>query len=297
MKTSNKRGSLLIVGGSEDRTGQKDVLARFVELAGGKDKSFVVLTAASEVPADVWELYQEAFDDLGVGNVEHILTCSREQADQREAAARVRAAAGIFMTGGAQARLLEILGGSAIEAAMRAAYEDGACIAGTSAGASALCADMLMNGKARLVPEKDAIETGHGFGFISGVIVDQHFSQRHRINRLLSVTAENPAQFGIGIDEDTALVVQPGVGIEVVGDGSLTVIDCRRANTNVEELPSGATPVMLNVRLHVLPTGVAWHLGDSAPAHSLLPAHAAPAPEELNDLIHQLTNINRKQPA
>lgn len=295
MNKSNKTGTLLIVGGSEDRTGHKAVLQRFVELAGGKHNRFVVLTAASEVPDDVWKLYDKAFNDLGVKHAEHIRTTSRKEADHQDLADKVRRAHGIFMTGGAQKRLLEILGGSAIETAMRAAYEYGACIAGTSAGASALCADMVIDGRAELVPQKDAIKLGHGLGFVTGVIVDQHFSQRHRVNRLLTLTAEHPSHFGIGIDEDTGLVVQPGVGVEVVGDGSVNVIDCRYADTNISSIASGATPTMLGVRLHVLPAGTAWRLeqGDATP--SLLREDAAAAPKDIQDFIINLTD--RNQPA
>lgn len=279
MKAPSKTGSLLIIGGSEDRTGAKEILQRFVELAGGVDQPMVLLTAASEVPDDVWKLYKKAFDELGVTDLRHIRTTSRSAADKPDNAEAVAAARGIFMTGGAQTRLHDILGESAVAAAMHKAHARGACVAGTSAGASALCARMLMNGTAELLPEKDAIRLGPGFGFIDGVIVDQHFSQRHRINRLLSVTAENPALFGIGVDEDTALVVQPGEGIEIAGRGSVNIVDCRKATTNIKQLAPGATPTMLGVCLHVLPADTAFHL-----------AGGQSAPQELTDLITTLTN-------
>lgn len=279
MKAPDTPGPLLIVGGSEDREGPKQVLQRFVELAGGADQPLVVLTAASEVPDDVWDLYQKAFADLGVTRVRHIRTTSRAEAEQADNAGAVAAARGIFMSGGTQKRLCEILCDSAVARAMHEAHGRGACVAGTSAGASALCAQMLLNGKAELVPEKDAVEIGAGLGFIDGAIVDQHFSQRHRINRLLTVTAEHPTEFGIGIDEDTALVAMPHTGIEVVGEGSVNIVDCRKASTNIGQLPQGAVPTMLGVCLHVLPAGAVFHLaGDT------------PAPPELIDLITTLTN-------
>lgn len=279
-------GSLLIIGGAEDRTGTKEVLQRFIALAGGLDMPLVLLTAASEVPDQVWAQYREAFADLGAGNVRHIRTTSHEQANDEAIAATVRAARGIFMSGGAQKRLMAILGDSATARAMHDAFASGACVAGTSAGASALCADMLITGSARLEPQTGAIELGQGLGFVGGVIVDQHFSQRHRINRLLTIIGENPARFGIGIDEDTALVVQPGVGIEVVGADGISVIDCRSAWSDIKALPDGARPVMLGVVLSILPAGTAYALPGAR--GSVLSDAATAAPPEINDFITTL---------
>lgn len=281
-------GTLLIVGGSEDRTGPKEVLERFTALAGGIDQPLVVLTAASEVPDKVWALYRTAFHDMGATHVTHIRTTTREQADNEDTAGKVRSARGIFMTGGAQKRLMEILGDSAIARAMRDAYDAGACVAGTSAGASALCADMLIKGDAQHEPETGAIELGKGLGFLRGVIVDQHFSQRHRINRLLTIIGEHPATYGLGMDEDTALIVQPGVGIEVLGQGGANVIDCRTAYTNIRELPEGVKPVMLGVSLSVMPAGTAFEMAAPGAARSALDARATTPPEQIRDFVTRL---------
>lgn len=284
-------GTLLIVGGSEDRSGSKDILERFITLAGGKDMPFVVLTAASEVPDDVWALYRAAFDDMGVADVTHVRTTARAQADNEAVAARVRAARGIFMTGGAQTRLMDILGGSAVARAMHEACNGGACVAGTSAGASALCADMLIKGAAVHEPESGAVELGQGLGFLRDIIVDQHFSQRHRINRLLTIIGERPSTFGLGIDEDTALVVQRGVGMEVVGQGGANVIDCRAASTNIRQLPDGAKAEMLGVSLSIIPAGTAYELPVPGAPRSALPAHAAAPPAQIHDFVSKLINF------
>lgn len=244
----------MIIGGNEDRTDNKDVLHKFIDLAGGDDQPIVVITAASTVPDDVWQMYDKAFTDMGIKQFEHVRISSREAAEDERLAQRVAQARGIFMTGGDQKRLLTFVGGTQLERAMRKAYLDGACIAGTSAGASAMGTHMLAEGKAELAPEKGAVRLGAGLGFISRVIIDQHFAQRHRLNRLLSVIAQSPFLLGAGIDEDTALVVQEG-GIEVVGEGTVTVADCRQARTNIAELPAGSVPELLDVRLHVLPSG------------------------------------------
>jgi cyanophycinase len=244
----------MIIGGNEDRSHDKDVLQKFVALAGGVQQPMVVITAASTVPEDVWAIYQPAFEELGASQVTHVHIGSCAEAEDDMLAHRVAQARGIFMTGGDQKRLVAFLGGTQLERAMRKAYIDGACIAGTSAGASAMGTHMLTEGKAELAPEKGAALLGAGLGFISRVIIDQHFSQRHRINRLLSVVAQSPFLLGAGIDENTALIVRNG-GIEVVGEGCVTVVDCRHAVTNIAEVSRGATPQMLDVRAHLLPTG------------------------------------------
>jgi cyanophycinase len=250
----SQTGSLLIIGGNEDRTDNKDVLQKFIALAGGLRQPIMVITAASTVPDDVWEMYRVAFDDLQASDVTHVRITSRAEADDEQLAQRMAKARGIFMTGGDQKRLMAFLGGTRVDQAMRQAYGDGACIAGTSAGASGMCTHMLAEGKAELAPEKGAVRLGAGLGYVTRVIIDQHFSQRHRLNRLLSVVAQSPFLLGAGIDEDTALVVACD-RIEVVGEGTVTVVDCRQAVTNIAEVHSGTVPEMLDVRLHVLPSG------------------------------------------
>jgi cyanophycinase len=129
-----------------------------------------------------------------------------------------------------------MIGGTKVAGAMHeAVLTHGACIGGTSAGASAMSVHMLADGKAELSPEKGAVNLGAGIGLVHRVVIDQHFSQRHRLARLLSVVAQNPYLHGIGIDEDTALVIELGVGIEVIGEGSVTLVDGRDVISNVAE--------------------------------------------------------------
>lgn len=269
-QTPDSSGALMIIGGGEDRTDHKDILARFMALSGGPGRPLAVLTAASEIPGDVWDTYRDALGDLGARDVRHVPIGERADADDAAIADIVAGAGGIFMTGGDQKRLVAHVGGSAVERAMRDAYAGGACVAGTSAGASALCAHMLAEGKAELAPEKGAARLGAGLGFVRRVVVDQHFSQRHRFNRLLGVVAQRPALLGAGIDEDTALIVHGRAGIEVMGEGTVTVLDCRGAASNIADIAAGAVPTLLDVRLHLLPSGTAFtrRPGDSAP-HAL----------------------------
>jgi cyanophycinase len=259
-----RRGHLVIIGGAEDREDDKAVLSTVAELAGGKDGRIVVLTTASrqadeepEVAREFAELYERAFTGCGVGEVRTLHIHDRRGANEPEHATAVRAATGVFMTGGDQSRLVSILGGSAVHRAMRAGFaRGGACIAGTSAGASAMSRHMPLGGPSEPVATKGMLPVAPGLGFLRNVVLDQHFSQRGRLARLLSVCAQNPFLLGVGIDEDTGLVVQPGVRLEVVGSGGVTVLDGRdMVYTNFNEVGRGEALAITDVRLHLLPTG------------------------------------------
>jgi cyanophycinase len=259
--TTASHGHLVIIGGSEDRTDDKAILSRFVELAGGAHGRIVVITAASVVAEHLWEVYAQAFRDLGATRLVHLLVTSRAEASDEQHIRDIAEADGIFMTGGDQKRLLGLIGGTALDAEMHTALKvRGACIAGTSAGASAMSGHMLAQGHADQRPEKGAVSLGAGLGFLHRVVIDQHFSERHRLARLLSVVAQNPYLQGVGIDEDTALVIERGVGIEILGEGAVTVVDGRHMLTNVADIDDRATPEMIDVRLHLLPAGGRYRL-------------------------------------
>ena len=258
-----KNGHLVIIGGGEDRKHDMEILSRFVELAGGASARIVVITAASQIADEMWEIYDGAFGTLGVKERTHLEITSREDANSEEFVRKVAEATGIFMTGGDQKRLLALIGGTAMDAEMHTALKvRGATIGGTSAGASAMSGHMLAQGRTDLLPEKGSVSLGAGLGFLHRVVVDQHFSERQRLSRLLSVVAQNPYLQGIGIDEDTALIIERGVGIEVLGEGAVTVVDGRSMSTNVAEIKDRATPELIDVRLHLLPAGSKYSLPD-----------------------------------
>jgi cyanophycinase len=282
-------GHLVIIGGHEDRKRDMEILSRFVELSGGKDAKIVVISAASSIADEMWQIYDKAFGELGVGNRVHLHLQSRQCANDEERIGDIRDATGIFMTGGDQKRLLAIIGGTTLDAEMHAALKlRGACIGGTSAGASAMSGHMLAQGRAELLPEKGSVSLGAGLGFLHKVVVDQHFSERQRLSRLLSVVAQNPYLQGIGIDEDTALVIERGVGIEVLGEGAVTIVDGRNMSTNIAEISNNETPELIDVRLHLLPAGSKYRLpqGDTAGA-----AHRLPRP-----LLEFLENVTKRTP-
>lgn len=254
-----EHGHLMVIGGAEDRERDKKILCKFIDLAGGLEKKIAVLTAATEFQEETWRAYDEAFANLGVRHRIPVHASSRDEANDTGLAQEAAAADGIFITGGDQKRLLSVVGGTELDAALHHAFKQrGACIAGTSAGASAMSGHMLALGPTSETPEKDSVHLAAGLGFLQRVVIDQHFSERRRLTRLLTVVAQNPYLFGIGIDEDTALVIERGVGIEVVGEGAVTVIDGRHMASNF--FPSGTRErlELSNVLLHLLPAGIRY---------------------------------------
>jgi cyanophycinase len=290
----SQHGHLVIVGGHEDRENSKEILSRFVELSGGAKATIAVITAASKVPDEMWRRYNEVFTELGAYQLIRVDLPDRAAANDPALAERVRNADGIFMTGGDQKRLLAMIGGTLMDEAMHSALKQrGACIGGTSAGASAMCGHMLADGKADLLPEKGSVSLGAGLGFVQRVVIDQHFSERHRLARLLTIVAQNPYLLGIGIDEDTALVVERGVGIEVIGAGSVTVVDGRAMISNVADIPSGGTPQLIDVRLHLLPTGSSFALPEEVGhPNQLRPDTTRQTPDALTDFVRNVTKRN-----
>jgi cyanophycinase len=282
-------GHLVIIGGHEDRRHDMEILTRFVELSGGAGAKIVVISAASAVADQMWRIYDRAFGELGVQNRVHLHLQSRQCANDEELIKDIRDATGIFMTGGDQKRLLAIIGGTALDTEMHVALKlRGACIGGTSAGASAMSGHMLAQGRAELHPEKGSVSLGAGLGFLHKVVVDQHFSERQRLSRLLSVVAQNPYLQGIGIDEDTALVIERGVGIEVLGEGAVTIVDGRNMSTNIAEISDNETPELIDVRLHLLPAGSKYRLpqGDTAGVEERIP----------RPLLEFLENVTKRTP-
>jgi cyanophycinase len=263
-----RRGHLFIIGGAEDREEDKVVLTRLVEMAGGKNVRLAVLTAASNYHHEMWTTYDQAFGDLGVKQRAAVHIETRDEANDEARAQTIFESDIIFMTGGDQKKLLALIGGTRIDRAMhRALRERGACIAGTSAGASAMSEHMLYDGASLDGGNsRRTVQLSAGLGFIRRVVVDQHFSERERLGRLLHVVARNPYLLGAGIDENTALIVEPGLGLEVVGEGSVTILDGREMLSNFLEVERRERLELTNVKLHLLPAGARYYF-DGATSH------------------------------
>jgi cyanophycinase len=254
------KGYLVIIGGAEDKEGDCVILRRFMKLAGGRESRLAVLSTASTDPG-AGQQYRDIFAGLGAREVRVLAVGGREEANQPEFSRFFDDCDGIFFTGGDQLRITGILGGSLLGEALGNAYLQGGVIAGTSAGASVMSETMLVGGSDDATPKKEIIRMAPGMGLLKGVVVDQHFAQRGRIGRLLAAVAHNPHILGVGIDEDTAIVVNPEGGCEVVGSGSVTVIDGRQvSHSNVSESSQQEPLAMTDVRLHILSARYGFHL-------------------------------------
>lgn len=250
------RGKLVIVGGAEDRVQDRKILRRFVELAGGPQARIRLLAAASSVPLLVGDSYRKAFAEIGATDCELLPLLEGDAAFSLEVAQGILKADAIFITGGSQSRLMDILRDSPALAALQDAHwRLGRCIAGTSAGAAVMSRHMIAQGPSVPSPRKDIVRTGTGMGLLPAAIVDQHFSERGRLARLLSALAQRPELLGVGVDEDTALVVEPQEAIEVIGSGAVTLVDPSSMHTNVGEQEPQNAIEMLGVQLHTLPAG------------------------------------------
>lgn len=255
-------GTLVIIGGGEDRTGDRAVLRRVAELAGGDDARVVVVGTATTVPDEVGPVYEKGFGDLA-GEMTFLPVGSRDEANDPAVVEAIGNASAVFFTGGSQDRIAAIFGGSESDTALRRAWEDrDIVVAGTSAGAAMMSSTMILGGGEQ-VPT-NSVRTGPGLGFVSGIVVDMHFAERGRIARLLAVTAMFPHELGLGIDEDTAVVVHD-TRFEVVGNGTVTVVDAGPASS-VRIPAEGTGPIALTgARVHVLPAGYEFELSTRTP--------------------------------
>ncbi|MEO7666246.1 MAG: cyanophycinase, partial [Dehalococcoidia bacterium] len=243
-------GTVIVIGGAEDKIRDRIILNRFVALAGGEDAVIVVISTASSLGPEAGERYRQIFTELGARTIRPLHAVTRAQANDETFARAVRDATGVYLTGGNQLRLSSMIGGTRLAEAILDRFHEGAVVAGTSAGASALSSHMIAFGASGATPKHRMAAIAAGLGVLPGVIVDQHFQQRNRLGRLLSLIAQNPSLLGIGVDEDTAGVVGPDRVLEVIGRGSITIVDGAAAETDAWDV-RGHRPVMISgVVLH-----------------------------------------------
>jgi cyanophycinase len=267
MKMSGKvKGTLVIIGGSEDRKHKCLILKKFVELAGGEKARLAVITAATAKPHISGELYRGIFQELGVQDVAVLNVNTRQDAGTPGAGEALEQATGIFFTGGDQLRLTSILGGTQVDDALHTAYGRGTIIAGTSAGASAMSETMIVEGEETEAPRKNTVQMAPGMGLVHGVVVDQHFAQRGRLGRLLAAVAQYPYVLGVGIDEDTAIIISPDGTFEVIGSQTVTIIDGKQIQeTNVSSASPDEPLALTNVIMHILPAAYRFDMKNRRP--------------------------------
>ena len=252
-------GALFAIGGAEDKLKKRTVLQEFVEAAGGAKARIVVVPTASALGPDVIDVYRALFAALGAASVVGVRPENREDADDPAFLEPLNDATGIFMTGGNQLKLAGVVTGTAFGRAVTAAHQRGAAVGGTSAGASILAEHMIAFGRSGATPRQRMSQLAGGLGLVQGAIVDQHFAQRNRYGRLLSLVAQSPGLLGIGVDEDTAAVVR-GSHLEVVGRGAVTIFDGSRITSNAHYAKRSEPILASGVVLHVLPATATFDL-------------------------------------
>lgn len=256
-------GPLIIIGGHEDKEGERVILREVARhLAGRK---LVIATVASHEPEGYFESYQKAFAAIGVTNLEELYVEDRNESLAGSRLALLDGAGGIFFSGGDQLRITSQIGDTPIERKIRDLHAGGAVIAGTSAGASMMSETMLVRGASSESYRIGELHMAPGLGLVPGVIIDQHFAERGRYGRLLGAVAHNPRLLGIGVDEDTALVVN-GRALTVIGSGAAYVVDGETAtHSNIAEARADRALSMFDVRMHVLSSGDRFDLDAREP--------------------------------
>ena len=259
-------GNLIIIGGAEDKKGDKEILKRVADFINKDTDMLLIATIATECPDESYSKYNKVFSGLGIKNIEKLDITNREDACNKKNVDLIKRCNLLFFTGGDQLRITSILGGTPVYDALKDICSEGKVIAGTSAGASVMSHTMIVQGEDEESPRKCTLKMSPGLGFIDSVIIDQHFAQRGRIGRLLTAVAQNPEVLGIGIDEDTAIVVSDKGIAEVIGSGAVYFLDGSSIiYSNVSEQHSDEVLSMFNVKLHVLKEGNKFNLIKKTP--------------------------------
>lgn len=268
------KGKLIPVGGAEDKGTdlekgliqrnnlnffEQGILKRIVdETKHGKNSRIEVITTASMIPVEVGENYLDAFSKLHCANVDVLHIRNREDAAQPEFIERVRKADCIMMSGGNQMRLTATFGGTEIYKILQDRYinDTGFVLAGTSAGAMAMSNTMIYEGNAANAHLKGAVKVTTGLAFMGDVIFDSHFDKRGRFGRLAQAVATNPACIGIGLGEDTGLLIKDGNHMEAIGSGMIIIIDGHDIRySNIADLADGSPISIENLKVHFLAKG------------------------------------------
>ncbi len=254
------RGFIIPIGGGEDRVKEMQIHRRFVELSGGPDADIIVIPTASRLDRTGPD-YNAIFHDLGAEQVEYLPITSRADCDNPEFAEMLDRSTGIFMTGGNQLRLSTILGGTLVAQKIRRQNAAGVPVAGTSAGASIMSEHMIARGAGNASPTEDSVSLAPGMGLTNAVIIDQHFTQRNRLGRLLAAASYNPFLLGLGIDEDTAAFISPDDVLEVVGSGTVTVVDASELTySSMWQAKPRESLSLLGLKIHVMSEGCRYDL-------------------------------------
>lgn len=268
MTNSNAKGILIPIGGNEDKGIEKNemytlefiqngILQHVVREAGGQDANIVIVPTASSIPDEVIENYINAFDKLGCTNIHVMDIRKRSQSELPENIAMMKAADAVLFSGGDQSKITKKIGDTPIHTILKERYQNERfVIAGTSAGAMMMSTEMITGGNSSESFRKGVVGMGSGMGFTPDLIIDSHFIQRGRFGRLTEAVAKFPNLIGIGLAEDTGLIIRNNREFEVIGSGMVILFDGRNLKHNNESILKEGVPMTLtNLVTHVLSNG------------------------------------------
>lgn len=256
-------GTLVAIGGNEDKTADLDVLRTICSLPEGGTDVVEIIPIASRIPDEAAGQYVQPFQKLGATKVQTMEISARDDANDPAFVQRIIDADVVFFTGGDQLRITNLLGGSPVLRTLQGHYQRGGVVAGTSAGAAAMSQAMIYQGKAGMAMRKGTVQMTPGMGLIRDVVIDSHFTQRGRFTRLLEVVTGNPGVIGLGLDEDSGVIVRDGNRIEAIGSGVVVIIDGHDMKySNITQVRMGRAIAEEGVRVHTLTRGHGFHLED-----------------------------------
>ncbi|MCW5517674.1 cyanophycinase [Muriicola sp. Z0-33] len=268
------KGTLVPIGGNEDKGHEnkeqytlefidEGILAHIVRLAGGENPKIVVIPTASSIPLEVGRNYRDAFTKLGCTDIHVLDIRSKQDAEADSSINLVASADCIMFSGGDQSKISKFIGNTSLHALLIDRYhkEEDFVIAGTSAGAMVMAKEMIAGGSSTEAFIKGAVHMYEGLGLLPEVVIDTHFIRRGRFGRQSEAVAKFPHLLGIGLAEDTGLIIKKGKEMEVIGSGMIIVFDAHNLTHNNEKILQEGTPMtMTNLVVHVLSNGDKYNI-------------------------------------
>lgn len=261
----NPKGILIPIGGNEDKGLKTDenylldfvedgILSHVVRESGGADANIVIIPTASSIPVEVGQNYLKAFGKLGCANLKVLDIRSREDSELPANIESMRQADCVMFSGGDQSKIVDKIGGTTLHHIMMERYQnEHFVIAGTSAGAMCMSTEMISGGQSTESLFKDAVFMRNGMGLVPGLVVDSHFIQRGRFGRMSEAMANFPKLLGIGLAEDTGVIISEGNHMRVIGSGMVIVFDPANLLHNNSAILEPGTPMTItNMRVHIL---------------------------------------------
>ncbi|HCN38267.1 MAG TPA: cyanophycinase [Bacteroidetes bacterium] len=269
MKNKNNfKGNILIIGGAEDKLNEMHILKKFFELSGEKKSSILIVPIASDFPEVAANVYKTIFKKFGAKKITIFNKHNPADVKSQNLSKYFDGVTGIFISGGDQLRLSTVLGGSEFEKLLKQKLKEGAAIAGSSAGASALSTYMITRGTPEIYASQESLRLSAGLGVLDNIIIDQHFTERKRLNRLITSVCYNPKNIGIGIDENTAIHIKKNGILDVLGSGTVTIIDGSEITyNNLSEVDEYQPFSVAGLKMHILSSSISFNLNTLQPVN------------------------------